>query len=105
MATSPRASTLAEARGAARTSRSEAEYVERAKRRCALEVEAMLAMQKRGAEVFDYGNNIRASAEEAAASDAFDIPGFVPAYIRPLFCEGRAPSAGSRSPAIPPTSP
>ena len=66
-------------------------YVEKAKASMAEEVEAMLAMQKRGAEVFDYGNNIRACAVEAGCSRAFDIPGFVPAYIRPLFCVGKGP--------------
>ena len=66
-------------------------YVEKAKASMAEEVEAMLAMQKRGAEVFDYGNNIRACAVEAGAKRAFDIPGFVPAYVRPLFCVGKGP--------------
>lgn len=66
-------------------------YVERAKAGMAEEVEAMLAMKKRGAEVFDYGNNIRACAVEAGCKDAFDILGFVPAYIRPLFCVGKGP--------------
>jgi urocanate hydratase len=54
-------------------------------------VEAMLALQKRGAVTFDYGNNIRARAVEAGVKNAFDIPGFVPEYIRPLFCEGKGP--------------
>ncbi len=54
-------------------------------------VEAMLALQKQGAITFDYGNNIRARAVEAGVSRAFDIPGFVPEYIRPLFCEGKGP--------------
>src|SRR5262249_2790375 len=66
-------------------------YVEKAKASMAEEVIAMLAMQKKGAEVFDYGNNIRACAVEAGAERAFDIPGFVPAYIRPLFCVGKGP--------------
>jgi urocanate hydratase len=66
-------------------------YVERAKASMAEEVTAMLAMKKKGAEVFDYGNNIRACAVEAGCEDAFDIPGFVPAYIRPLFCVGKGP--------------
>ena len=66
-------------------------YVERAKASMAEEIEAMLTMKKRGAEVFDYGNNIRACAVEAGAKNAFDIPGFVPAYIRPLFCVGKGP--------------
>ncbi len=66
-------------------------YVEKAKASMAEEVSAMLDMKKRGAEVFDYGNNIRACAKEAGCARAFDIPGFVPAYIRPLFCEGKGP--------------
>src|SRR4029077_7777872 len=66
-------------------------YIDRAKGSMAIEVDAMLAMKARGAEVFDYGNNIRACAKEAGSERAFDIPGFVPAYIRPLFCVGEAP--------------
>jgi len=66
-------------------------YVERAKASMAEEIEAMLVMKKKGAEVFDYGNNIRQCAKEAGAERAFDIPGFVPAYIRPLFCVGKGP--------------
>jgi len=66
-------------------------YVERAKASMAEEVEAMLAFQKAGAEVFDYGNNIRACAKEAGCERAFDVVGFVPLYIRPLFCEGKGP--------------
>ncbi|MBN1231657.1 MAG: urocanate hydratase [Anaerolineales bacterium] len=54
-------------------------------------VAAMLEMQKRGAEVFDYGNNIRQRAFDNGLANAFDFPGFVPAYIRPLFCEGKGP--------------
>jgi len=54
-------------------------------------VRAMLAFQEAGSHVFDYGNNIRAFAEEAGVENAFDFPGFVPAYIRPLFCEGKGP--------------
>jgi urocanate hydratase len=54
-------------------------------------VEAMLAFQRAGAEVFDYGNNLRQRAFDAGAQDAFDYPGFVPAYIRPLFCLGKGP--------------
>jgi len=54
-------------------------------------VEAMLAFQRQGAEVFDYGNNLRQRAFDHGVSDAFDFPGFVPAYIRPLFCEGKGP--------------
>ena len=66
-------------------------YVERAKASMAEEVTAMLAMKARGAEVFDYGNNIRACAREAGCERAFEIPGFVPAYVRPLFCVGKGP--------------
>lgn len=55
------------------------------------QVEAMLEFQRRGAEVFDYGNNIRQRAFDNGLKDAFNFPGFVPAYIRPLFCEGKGP--------------
>lgn len=54
-------------------------------------VELMLELQKRGAITFDYGNNLRARAKERGLQNAFDFPGFVPAYIRPLFCEGKGP--------------
>lgn len=54
-------------------------------------VRAMLAFQKAGAETFDYGNNIRHYAKEMGVENAFDFPGFVPAYLRPLFCEGKGP--------------
>ncbi len=57
----------------------------------AAHVQAMLALQKRGAEVFDYGNNLRQRAFDYGVKDAFNFPGFVPAYIRPLFCEGKGP--------------
>jgi len=67
------------------------EYVERAMRSMATHVEAMLALQKKGAITFDYGNNIRTQAKKAGVENAFDIPGFVPEYIRPLFCEGKGP--------------
>ena len=66
-------------------------YIERAMHSMAVHVEAMLALQKNGAITFDYGNNIRAQAQKAGIKNAFDIPGFVPEYIRPLFCEGRGP--------------
>src|SRR5262249_22680393 len=66
-------------------------YVERAKASMAIEVEAMLAMKAGGAEAFDYGNNIRSGAKEAGCERAFEIPGFVPAYVRPLFCAGKGP--------------
>src|SRR3982751_6017538 len=67
------------------------EYIERAMQSMGAHVEAMLALQKKGAITFDYGNNIRAQAQKAGIKNAFDIPGFVPEYIRPLFCEGRGP--------------
>ena len=57
----------------------------------ARQVEAMLGFQKAGSIVFDYGNNIRAQAQKGGVTNAFDFPGFVPAYIRPLFCQGRGP--------------
>jgi urocanate hydratase len=67
------------------------EYVRRAVASIGVHVRAMLELQKRGAITFDYGNNIRAQAVLAGVADAFRIPGFVPEYIRPLFCEGRGP--------------
>jgi len=66
-------------------------YVERAKGSMAEELDAMLWFQERGAEVFDYGNNLRAGAVEGGCARAFDVKGFVPLYIRPLFCEGKGP--------------
>jgi urocanate hydratase len=66
-------------------------YVEKAKASMREEVEAMLGMQKAGAEVFDYGNAIRSGAKDAGCDDAFDIVGFVPLYVRPLFCVGKGP--------------
>ena len=67
------------------------EYVRRSKAAMAEHVRAMLAFQAAGAVTFDYGNNIRAHAKDAGVENAFAIPGFVPAFIRPLFCEGRGP--------------
>jgi urocanate hydratase len=67
------------------------EYVRRSMRSMADHVRAMLAFRAAGAVVFDYGNNLRAQALEAGVADAFDYPGFVPAFVRPLFCEGRGP--------------
>jgi len=67
------------------------EYVARSVAAMATHVSAMLDMQARGAVAFDYGNNIRAQAVKGGVRNAFDIPGFVPEYIRPLFCEGRGP--------------
>jgi len=66
-------------------------YVKRAVDSMGLHVQGMLALQKQGAVTFDYGNNIRARAVEAGVKNAFDIRGFVPEYIRPLFCEGKGP--------------
>ncbi len=62
-----------------------------AKRSMANQVRAMLALQQRGAAVFDYGNNIRQMAKDVGVANAFDFPGFVPAYVRPLFCRGYGP--------------
>ncbi len=67
------------------------EYHRRSMASMARHVEAMLAFQQRGAEVFDYGNNLRQRAFDYGVKNAFDFPGFVPAYIRPLFCEGKGP--------------
>ena len=67
------------------------EYEHRSMQSMAKHVEAMLEFQRRGAEVFDYGNNLRQRAFDYGVKNAFDFPGFVPAYIRPLFCEGKGP--------------
>ena len=67
------------------------EYANRSMASMARHVEAMLEFQRRGAEVFDYGNNLRQRAFDYGVQNAFDFPGFVPAYIRPLFCEGKGP--------------
>jgi len=67
------------------------EYQRQSMMAMAHHVEAMLEFQKRGAIVFDYGNNLRQRAFDAGVKNAFDYPGFVPAYIRPLFCEGKGP--------------
>jgi len=67
------------------------EVIRRAKESMAMQVQAMLEMKKRGSHVFDYGNNLRQGARDAGVENAFDYPGFVPAYIRPLFCEGMGP--------------
>jgi urocanate hydratase len=66
-------------------------YIQRARESMVAHVRAMLEMQKRGAVVFDYGNNLRGQALEAGETHALDFPGFVPAYIRPLFCRGKGP--------------
>jgi urocanate hydratase len=67
------------------------QYIELAYKSMYRHVELMLTLQKKGAVTFDYGNNIRARAKEKGLNNAFDFPGFVPAYIRPLFCEGKGP--------------
>ncbi|MFB6365701.1 urocanate hydratase [Paenibacillus elgii] len=79
-----------EAAAELRTS-SPAEYVRLSKQSMAAHVQAMLDLQKLGSVVFDYGNNIRQVAFDEGVKDAFNFPGFVPAYIRPLFCEGKGP--------------
>lgn len=66
-------------------------YIQMAMESMAAHVQAMLDLQKAGAIVFDYGNNIRQQAKKQGVENAFDFPGFVPAYIRPLFCEGKGP--------------
>ena len=66
-------------------------YVAKCYESVAIHVKHMLALQKRGAITFDYGNNIRARAKEQGVENAFDFPGFVPAFIRPMFCEGKGP--------------
>jgi len=67
------------------------EYVRRSMEAMARHVEAMLGFKAKGAEVFDYGNNLRQRAYDMGVRDAFSYPGFVPAYIRPLFCQGKGP--------------
>ena len=71
--------------------RDEPAYVQRAMASMGKHVEAMLEFQRRGSIVFDYGNNLRQRANDKGVTNAFDYPGFVPAYIRPLFCEGKGP--------------
>jgi len=66
-------------------------YVERSKAAMAVHVQAMLDLKRAGAIAFDYGNNIRKQALDAGCKEAFEIPGFVPEYIRPLFCKGKGP--------------
>jgi urocanate hydratase len=66
-------------------------YIEQSLASMGVHVSAMLALKARGAITFDYGNNIRAQAQKAGVENAFDIPGFVPEYIRPLFCRGKGP--------------
>jgi urocanate hydratase len=76
---------------AALRSQSPEDYVRRAQASMAEQVEAMLAFKDAGAIVFDYGNNLRAGAQAGGCERAFDYPGFVPAFIRPMFCEGKGP--------------
>jgi urocanate hydratase len=85
----PNGLTLAEA--AALRQSDPAEYERRSIAAMGRHVTAMRAMQDRGAVAFDYGNNLRTQAAKAGVADAFRIPGFVPEYIRPLFCEGKGP--------------
>jgi urocanate hydratase len=66
-------------------------YIQESYRTMGEQVQAMLELQKKGSIVFDYGNNIRGQAKKAGVQNAFDFPGFVPEYIRPLFCEGKGP--------------
>jgi urocanate hydratase len=76
---------------AALRERDPAEYVARSTATAVRHVQAMRALQRRGAVTFDYGNNLRTVAFDAGVADAFEIPGFIPEYIRPLFCEGKGP--------------
>lgn len=85
----PNQMSLAEA--IALRTKSPEEYVKRSMQAMGEHVRAMLELQKRGAITFDYGNNIRTQAKKAGIENAYDIPGFVPEYIRPLFCEGKGP--------------
>ncbi len=85
----PEGLTVAEALSLRKTAPEE--YVKRAYATMAKHVQLMLQLQQKGAVTFDYGNNLRGRALEAGVKNAFDFPGFVPAYIRPLFCEGKGP--------------
>jgi urocanate hydratase len=85
----PAGLSLAEA--AALRERDPKAYVSQSMASMATHVRAMLALQTRGSITFDYGNNLRAQAQQAGVENAFDIPGFVPEYVRPLFCEGKGP--------------
>tara|TARA_B110000438_G_scaffold35645_1_gene35366 strand:+ start:3872 stop:5524 length:1653 start_codon:yes stop_codon:yes gene_type:complete len=67
------------------------EYIKNSYNSMATHVRAMLKLKDMGSHTFDYGNNLRARAKEAGVENAFDFPGFVPAYVRPLFCEGKGP--------------
>jgi urocanate hydratase len=85
----PNGLSLADAEALRRSSPDD--YVARSMAAMATHVRAMLDLKRAGAITFDYGNNIRAQAKNAGVADAFEIPGFVPEYIRPLFCEGKGP--------------
>jgi urocanate hydratase len=85
----PRGFTLEQAAELRRTNPED--YVSKARESMAIQVRAMLDFAKRGSHVFDYGNNLRAEAKLGGVEDAFHYPGFVPAYIRPMFCEGKGP--------------
>ncbi|MHB1130984.1 MAG: urocanate hydratase [Chloroflexota bacterium] len=85
----PAGMTLGES--AALRARDGEEYKRQVMLSCARQVRAMLDFQRQGSVVFDYGNNLRQRAYDAGVADAFSYPGFVPAYIRPLFCEGKGP--------------
>jgi urocanate hydratase len=85
----PRAMSLTEASALRESDPSK--YIEQSRATMADHVRAMLALMARGAHTFDYGNNLRAEAQLGGVDNAFDFPGFVPAYIRPLFCEGKGP--------------
>ena len=80
------------------------EYLRRARESIARHVEGLLEFVRAGSYVFDYGNNLRGEAYEAGIEEAFTYPGFVPAYIRPLFCRESGRSAGPRSPGTRATS-
>ncbi len=80
------------------------EYLARAREAMAAHVRAILTLQQRGAVAFDYGNNLREQARLAGVADAFDYPGFVPAFIRDSFCEGRGPFRWVAPAATRPTS-
>ena len=85
----PRGYTMAEA--SKFRDQSPDEYIKASEQTMADHVRAMLRLKEMGSYVFDYGNNLRAGAQNAGVDNAFDFPGFVPAYIRPLFCEGKWP--------------
>jgi len=85
----PGGMTLAEAQ--ALRKKSPSEYVNKSIQSMGVQVQAMLEMKKKGAVLFDYGNNLRQQALKAGVADAYSYPGFVPAYVRPMFCRGKGP--------------